>query len=117
VFAVGGYKNENTRAIRANALPKIESSIKILLEAKRPTCPMGLLLKCTGQTSFKQLVQGKQLNLILLQKMGVVGSDDIKDRECKRRRVTQRPPISYAQFKYPKWITKPDSVNGKLEWK
>ena len=46
--------------------------------------------------------------------MTVVGSDDIKDGDCKCGRVTQRPPISYAQFKYPKWITKPDSVMVRL---
>jgi hypothetical protein len=85
-----------------------------LLQAERPTCPTGLLLKCAGQPSFKQLIQGRQLNLILLQKMSVVGSDDVKDGDCKHGKVTQRPPISYAQFKYPKWITKPDSIKVRL---
>jgi hypothetical protein len=46
--------------------------------------------------------------------MSVIGSDDIKDGDCKCGKVTQRPPISYAQFKYPKWITKPDSVKFRL---
>jgi hypothetical protein len=46
--------------------------------------------------------------------MSVVGSDDIKDGDCKRGRVTQQPPISYTQFKYPKWITEPDSVKVRL---
>jgi hypothetical protein len=93
---------------------KQESGIKILLKAKWPNCPTGLLPKCAGRTSFKQLIQGTRLNLILLQKMSVVGSDDIKDGDCERGRVTQRPPISYAQFKYPKWITEPDSVKVRL---
>ena len=75
---------------------------------------MGLLLKCTGQPSFKQLIQGTHLNLILLRKMSVVGSDDVKDGDCKRGKVTQRPLISYAQFKYPKWITEPDSIKVRL---
>jgi hypothetical protein len=46
--------------------------------------------------------------------MSVVGLDDIKDGECKRGMVTQKPPISYAQFKYPKWITEPDSIKVRL---
>ena len=64
--------------------------------------------------SFKQLIQGTHLNLILLRKRSVVGLDNIKDGDCERGRVTQQPPISYAQFKYPKWITKPDSVKVRL---
>ncbi len=64
--------------------------------------------------SFKQLIQGTCLNLILLWKMSVLGSEDIKDGDCERGRVTQRPPISYAQFKYPKWLTEPDSVKVRL---
>ncbi len=46
--------------------------------------------------------------------MSVAGSDDVKDGDCKRGKVTQQPPISYAQFKYPKWITKPDSIKLRL---
>jgi hypothetical protein len=46
--------------------------------------------------------------------MSVVGSDDVKDGDCERGKVTQRPPISYAQFKYPKWITEPDSIKVRL---
>ncbi len=46
--------------------------------------------------------------------MSVVWPDDIKDGDCERGMVTQRPPISYAQFKYPKWITEPDSVKVRL---
>jgi hypothetical protein len=86
----------------------------MLLKAERPNCPTGMLPKYAGQTSLKQLFQDMHLNLILLQRMGVVGADNIKDGDCKRRRVTQRPPISYAQFKYPKWITEPDSVKVRL---
>ena len=46
--------------------------------------------------------------------MSVVGPDDTKDEDCERGRVTQQPPILYAQFKYPKWITEPDSVKVRL---
>ena len=102
VFAVGGYTSESVCALSADVPSKQESGIKILLEAEWPTCPMGLLLKCAGRPSFQQLIQGTKLNLILLQKMSVVGSDDVKDGDCERGKVTQRPPISYAQFKYPK---------------
>jgi hypothetical protein len=102
VFAVGGYTSESVCALSADVPSKQESGIKILLKAERPNCPAGLLPKYTGQTSFKQLIQGTYLNLILLQKMSVVGPNDIKDGDCECGRVTQRPPISYAQFKCPK---------------
>jgi hypothetical protein len=46
--------------------------------------------------------------------MSVVGLGDIKDGDCERGKVTQWPPISYAQFKYPRWITKPDSIKVRL---
>ena len=114
MFAVGGYRSKSVRALSADVPSKQESGIKIFLEAKRPNCPTVLLPKCAGRTSFKQLIQGTQLNLILLRKMSVVKLDDIKDGDCKRGRVTQRPSISYAQFKYPKWITEPDSVKVRL---
>ena len=85
-----------------------------MLVPTRPNCPTGLLPRCAGQTSFKQLIQGTHLNLVFLQKISVVGPDDIKDRDCECGRVTQWPPISYAQFKYPKWFTEPDSVKVRL---
>ena len=40
--------------------------------------------------------------------------DDVKDGDCERGKVTQQPPISYVQFKYPKWITKPASIKVRL---
>jgi hypothetical protein len=46
--------------------------------------------------------------------MSVIGLDEVKDSDCERGKVTQRPPISYVQFKYPKWIFKPDSIKVKL---
>jgi hypothetical protein len=46
--------------------------------------------------------------------MSVVGSDEVKEGDCECGKVTQRPLISYAQFKYPKWITEPDSIKVKL---
>jgi hypothetical protein len=114
VFAVGGYRSESICVLSADVPLKQESEIKIFLKAERPTCPTGLLLKCVGQPSFKQLIQSTKLNLILLQKMSVVGLDDIKDGDCEHGKVTHRPPISYAQFKYPKWITEPDSIKVRL---
>jgi hypothetical protein len=88
-FAVGGYRSESVCALSTNVPWKQESGIKILLEVKWPNCPTGLLPKCTGQTSFKQLIQGTHLSLILLRKMRVVGSDDIKDGDCEHGRVIQ----------------------------
>ncbi len=81
---------------------------------ERSSCPTDLLPKCVGKRSFKQLIQGTRLNLVLLRKMSVIGPEDIKDADCERKRVTQRPPISYAQYKYPKWLSEPDTVKVKL---
>jgi hypothetical protein len=85
-----------------------------LLITERSSCPTDLLPKCAGRRSFKQLIQGTRLNLVLLRKMSVIGPEDIKDADCKHGRVTQQPPISYAQYKYPKWLSEPDTVKVKL---
>jgi hypothetical protein len=114
VFAVGVYSGKSALALSAEILSEQESGSKISLVAERSICPTGLLPKCTGRTSFKQLIKGTRLNLILLRKMSVIGPDNIKDGDCERGRVTQQPPISYTQFKYPKWLSEPDSVKVKL---
>ena len=64
--------------------------------------------------SFKQLIQGTHLNLVLLRKMSVIRPENITDADCERGRVTQRPPISNAQYKYPKWLSEPDTVKVRL---
>jgi hypothetical protein len=64
--------------------------------------------------TFKQLIQSTPLNLVLLRKMSVIGPESMTDQDCERGRVTQQPPISYAQFKYTKWVTEPDTVKVKL---
>ena len=46
--------------------------------------------------------------------MSVIGPEDIKDADCERGTVTQRPPISYMQYKYPKWLSEPDTVKVRL---
>jgi len=86
---------------------------KISLVAKRSTCPSDLLPK-PGKLNFKQLIQSTPLNLVLLRSMSVSAPDSMTDQDCERGRVTQRPPISYAQFKYTKWVTEPDTVKVKL---
>ncbi len=88
-FAVGVYSRESACALTAEVLSKQESGSKILLVVEWPICPTGLVPKCAGQTSFKQLIQGTCLNLILLQKMSVAGPEDIKVWDCERGRVTQ----------------------------
>jgi hypothetical protein len=95
-FFVPAGMDLGVKLLSADVLSKQESGTKILLKAERPSCPMGLLPKCAGRTSFKKLIQGTRLNLILLWKMSVVGPDDIKDGDCKCGRVTQWPPILYA---------------------
>jgi hypothetical protein len=85
-----------------------------LLVAKRSTCPSDLLPKRAGKLTFKQLIQSTPLNLVLLRRMSVIGPETMTDQDCERGRVTQRPPISYAQYKYAKWATEPDTVKVKL---
>jgi hypothetical protein len=46
--------------------------------------------------------------------MSVIGPENITDADCERGRVTQQPPISYGQYKYPKWLTEPDTVKVRL---
>ena len=46
--------------------------------------------------------------------MSIKAPESMTDQDCERGRVTQRPPISHAQFKYAKWATKPDTVKVKL---
>ncbi len=87
---------------------------KISLDAKQSTCPSDLLPKRNGKLTFKQLIQSMPWNLVLLRKMSVIGPENITDADCERGRVTQRPPISYAQYKYPKWLTEPDTVKVRL---
>ncbi len=86
---------------------------KISLVAKRSTCPSDLLPK-PGKLNFKQLIQSTPLNLVLLRSMSSIGPDSMTDQDCERGQVTQRPPISYVQFKYTKWVTEPDTVKVKL---
>ncbi len=42
------------------------------------------------------------------------GQKTSRTGDCERGRVTQRPPILYTQFKYPKWLTEPDTVKVRL---
>jgi hypothetical protein len=46
--------------------------------------------------------------------MSVPSDQDLKDYECERGKVTQRPPISYAQYRYKKWLVEPDKLKVKL---
>ncbi len=75
---------------------------------------MRLLLKCTEQSTFKHLILSMLLNLCLFRNMSVPASDDLRDHNCKRRKVTHRPPIAYAQFMYKPWVTKPNKIKIKL---
>ena len=89
--------------------------VKIFLQSKRPACPVGWLLKCTGQSSFKRLILATPLNFCLIRSMSVLGSDDPKDHNCKRGEVTQQPPIAFAQFKYKPWVTEPNGVKSSYQ--
>ncbi len=46
--------------------------------------------------------------------MSVPNDQDLKDYECKRGTVPQRPPILYAQYRYKKWLVEPDKLKVKL---
>ncbi len=38
----------------------------------------------------------------------------MKDHDCERGKVTQRPPIPYGQFRYKPWVTEPNGIKIKL---
>ncbi len=46
--------------------------------------------------------------------MSVAGSDDLRDHDCECGKVTQRPLIAYAQFKYKPWVTELNIIKIKL---
>ncbi len=46
--------------------------------------------------------------------MSVARLDDVEDGDCECGRVNQRPHISYAQFKYKLWVTKPNTIKITL---
>ncbi len=46
--------------------------------------------------------------------MSVPNDQELKDYKCERGKVTQRPPISYAQYRYKKWLVEPDKLKVKL---
>jgi hypothetical protein len=46
--------------------------------------------------------------------MSVPSDQDLKGYECERGKVTQCPPILYAQYHYKKWLTEPDKIKIKL---
>jgi hypothetical protein len=115
-FVVGVYSSESALALSAKVPSKQESGGKTLLVAKRSSCPTDLLPKCAGRISFKQLIQGMRLNLVLLRKMSVIGPEDIKDADCKCGRVTQQPlsPTRSTRIPSGSQSTEPDSVKVKL---
>jgi hypothetical protein len=46
--------------------------------------------------------------------MIVPNDQELKDYKCERGKVTQRPPIAYAQYRYKKWLVEPDKLKVKL---
>jgi hypothetical protein len=46
--------------------------------------------------------------------MSVPSNQDLKDYKWERGKVTQRPPILYAQYRYKKWLTEPNKIKIKL---
>ena len=46
----------------------------------------------------------------LLRDMSVPSLDELKNCKCERGKVTQRPPIAYAQYKYKPWIAEPNKI-------
>ncbi len=46
--------------------------------------------------------------------MSVPSNQDLKDYECERGKVTQRPPIAYAHYRYKKWLSESNKIKIKL---
>jgi hypothetical protein len=79
---------------QATFCQKRVKEVNILLKSKRPACPVRRLLKCARSSRFKRFILSTPLSLCLLRNMSVPSSDDLKNYECKRGKITQRPPIS-----------------------
>ena len=85
-----------------------------MLLLKQPACLHSQLLHCVGRSTFKQLILSTPLSFNFIGNMSVPSNQDLKDYKCKRGKVTQRPPIAYAQYRYKKWLTEPDKIKIKL---
>ncbi len=46
--------------------------------------------------------------------MSVPNNQELKDYECEKGKVTQRPPILYTQYRCKKWLVEPDKLKVKL---
>ena len=62
---------------------------------------------------FKRLILSTLLSLYLLRNMSVPSDQDLKDYNCKRGKVIHRPPISYAQYRYKKWLMESNKIKIK----
>jgi hypothetical protein len=85
-----------------------------LLRLKQPACLHSRLLHYAGRSTFKQLILSRPLSFTFIRNMSVPNNQDLKGYKCERGKVTQRPPISYLQYRYKKWLTEPDKITIKL---
>ncbi len=100
--------------IQLRSAKEESGEFKILLQSKRPACPHSQFVHCAGQSTFKRLILSTPLSFAFIRNMSVPNNQELKDHECERRKVTQRPPISYAQYRYKKWLVELDKLKVKL---
>jgi hypothetical protein len=100
--------------IQLRSAKEESGEFKILLQSKRPACLHSRLLHCAGRSTFKQLILSTPLSFAFIRNMSVPNDQELKDYKCERGKVTQRPPILYAQYRYKKWLVEPDKLKVKL---
>jgi hypothetical protein len=109
-------KQETTVSTVKQLLSAEEESgeIKISQPSKRPACPRSRLLHCAGRSTFKRLILSTPLSLAFVRIMSLPSDQELKDCECERGKVTHRPPIAYAQYRYKKYLVELDKLKIKL---
>ncbi len=100
--------------IQLRSAEEESGEFKISLQSIRPACLHSRLLHCVEQSTFKQLILSTPFSFAFIRNMSVPNNQELKDYECKRGKVTQRPPISYAQYRYKNWLVEPDKLKVKL---
>ena len=69
----------------------------------------------TAESAFTRLILATLLNQCLLRNTSInLAPNNLKDQDCKKEKITVRPPNSYTQFKYKQCVTAPQSIKLKL---
>jgi hypothetical protein len=114
-FAISSSPTKETTVFLLRFCQFRVEEVKILLLANWPACPVRRLLKLQAESAFTRLILTTLLNQCLLRNTSVnLAPNNLKDQDCKKEKITVRPPNGYAQFKYKQCVTAPQSIKLKL---